>query len=148
MTCPWNNKIGNTFSNAECPILWHTMYPYFLGLSFNANLFKGDCCVCCPAEKGIDLMVKVRPYDSRFKGMVPEDWRDVIHAEVVRVHGLCDYGYVVGQIFLFPTFAKERHDCPAGIYNIFPFMDIKIPSCINKKKLRCPDWKEEVIYGL
>ena len=143
MTCPWNNK--ESIKIEGCPILWHTLYPYFLGLTFKAD-YGGDCCVSCPAN--VDTLVKIRPYDNRFEGRVPENWRDVIHAEVVRVKGDCDFDYKVGDIILFPTFAKKDRVCPAGIYNIFPFLDIKIPFCVDKRKLRCPDWKEDITYEL
>lgn len=144
MTCPWNNKSGFIF-NHECPILWHTLYPYFLGLVFGA---KDNHNVCCPAEFGVDTVVKMSPNNGTFPLCVPTDWRDVIYAEVVKVNCHCDYTYRVGDRIVFPTCTKGDYKCPAGVNNMFPFMDIKMPKCINKKRLRCPDWKENIYYEL
>jgi uncharacterized repeat protein (TIGR04076 family) len=104
--------------------------------------------VCCPAEFGVNTVVKMEPNDGKFPGWVPADWRDVIYAEVVKVNGHCEFAYRVGERIVFPTCAKDRYKCPAGINNMFPFMKIRIPNCINMKRLRCPDWKEEVYYEL
>ena len=147
--CPWH---GTTFPIPDnvCPILWHTLYPYFLGAVFGAKYGynkQGDCQVCCPAEYGVDVLVKVRPYDKRMIE-VPKDWRDVIHAEVVKVNGPCDYNHKEGAVVLFPTYAKDKYLCPAGVFNLFPFLKIKVPSCINPYRLRCPDWKENIYYSL
>ena len=147
--CPWR---GETFPILDyvCPILWHTLYPYFLGAVFGAKYGyndQGDCQVCCPAEYGVDLLVRVRPYDKYMKG-VPKKWRDVIHAKVERVNGPCDYNHTEGDTILFPTYAKDKYLCPAGIYNLFPFLKIKVPSCINLHRLRCPDWKENIYYDI
>jgi uncharacterized repeat protein (TIGR04076 family) len=146
MTCPWKGNRGID----GCPILWHTLYPYFLGFVFGSDYGNknGDCNVGCPADKGIDLIVKTRPYDKRMKGIVPKKWRDVIHAEVVKVNGPCDYGYKTGDRFYFPTYAKDSYSCPAGIYSLFPFIDQPELKCINLKRLRCPDWKENIYYEL
>ena len=158
--CPWHRhhaKNGHVYKNKEifkngvCPILYHTLYPYFLGALYGAKFTyneQGDCHVCCPAEKGIDVLVKVRPYDKGFGDEVPSDWRDVIHAEVVKVNGECDYNHKVGDRFVFPTCTKTDFICPAGVNNIFPFLDVPIPSCINTKKLRCPDWLEDIYYSI
>lgn len=147
--CPWKGK-QFPIQNDMCAIMWHTLYPYFLGAVFGAKYGfndKGDCQVCCPAERGVDVVVKVRPYDKRMVG-VPKDWRDVIHAEVVKVNGICDYNHKVGDLFIFPTYAKEKYLCPAGVYNLFPMLDLKLPGCINKNRLRCPDWLENIYYEL
>jgi uncharacterized repeat protein (TIGR04076 family) len=141
------------FTGDVCPILWHTLYPYFLGALFGARYHynkQGDCPVCCPAEFGIDVFVKVRPNDGKFPAEVQADWRDVIHAEVVKVNGLCDYGHKVGDRFVFPTCRAmmQRYACPAGINNLFPFLQIKRPKCINLARMRCPDWQENIYYSL
>jgi uncharacterized repeat protein (TIGR04076 family) len=158
--CPWhkdNKQAGKTykkdaiFTSHVCPILWHTMYPYFLGSLFGAKYAynqHGDCQVCCPAEKGVDVLVKVRANDGYFEEGVPLDWRDVIHAEVVNVNGVCEYNHCVGDRFVFPTCMKTQFACPAGIHNLFPFLPIDIPKCINLKRLRCPDWLENIYYSI
>lgn len=158
--CRWHQahqETGKVYTQEEifpqglCPILAHTLYPYFLGAVFGAKYTyneQGDCHVCCPAEKGVDLLVKVRPNDGHFPDWVPGDWRDVIHAEVVAVHGSCDYGHKVGDRLVFPTCAKTRYACPAGIHNLFPFLKVERPSCINPRRLRCPDWMENIYYAL
>jgi len=158
--CAWHKdhaKEGKIFSRDEmipaedCPIMYHTLYPYFLGAFFHAKYpfnEEGDINVCCPAEYGVDVLVKVRPNDGKFKKEVPSDWRDVIHAEVVAVNGRCDYGYKVGDRIIFPTCMKTRFMCPAGVNNIFPFLEMEIPKCINMKKLRCPDWKDHIYYAI
>ncbi len=158
--CAWhrgNQLAGKVYDNNEifaskiCPIMFHTLYPYFLGAVFGAKYAyneQGDCNVCCPAEYGVDVLVKVRHSDGKFEKGVPLDWRDVIHAEVVKVNGTCDYGHKVGDRLVFPTCMKTKYACPAGINNIFPFLKIPIPKCINLKRLRCPDWKENIYYSL
>ena len=158
--CPWHRNYQDTgkvyradelFTSAVCPIMFHTLYPYFLGALFGAKYSyneQGDCQVCCPAEKGVDVLVKVRPNDGKFEEGVPADWRDVIHAEVVRVNGPCDYGHQVGDRFVFPTCMKDRYACPAGVFNLFPFLQIEVPKCINKRRLRCPDWLENIYYSI
>ncbi|WP_135076067.1 TIGR04076 family protein [Terasakiella sp. SH-1] len=158
--CPWhksNKETGKTYSHNEifnsgvCPIMWHTLYPYFLGALFGAKYTyneQGDCHVCCPAEKGVDVLVRVRANDGKFEEGVPDDWRDVIHAEVVKVNGVCDYDHKVGDRFVFPTCMKETHACPSGVHNMFPFMDIEIPKCINQDKIRCTDWLENMYFSL
>lgn len=138
-------------TSGVCPIMFHTLYPYFLGSVFGAKYAynkQGDCQVCCPAEKGVDVLVKVRPYDEKFEEGVPTNWRDVIHAEVVKVNGPCDYNHKVGDRFVFPTCMKEKFACPAGLYNLYPFLEIEMPKCINRKRLRCPDWLENVYYSI
>jgi uncharacterized repeat protein (TIGR04076 family) len=158
--CPWhkdNQEAGKVYAADElltsgvCPIMFHTLYPYFLGAVFGARYKyneQGDCQVCCPAEKGVDVLVKVRPNDGTFEPGVPSDWRDVIHAEVVRVNGPCDYGHKVGDRFVFPTCMKKAYACPAGFYNLYPFVDIEVPKCINRNRLRCPDWMENIYYSI
>lgn len=158
--CPWHKKHEKTgkvyteseiFSSNVCPIMWHTLYPYFLGALYGAKFTyneQGDCHVCCPAEKGVDVLVKVRPNDGKFEEGVPADWRDVIHAEVVKVNGPCDYNHKVGDRFVFPTCMKTKYACPAGIHNMFPFLHIEIPKCINLKKIRCTDWLENIYYSI
>jgi hypothetical protein len=148
MKCPWNNKTGFMIGQV-CPILWHTLYPYFLGFVFGAKYNynkEGDIHVGCPAEHGIDTLVKMRPNDSTFRFQVPTEWRDVIYAEVVKVNGVCDCDYRVGSRIVFPTCKKEVYKCPAGTYNVFPFLKFDVPKCINFKRLRCPDWAETVYY--
>ncbi len=158
--CPWHKdhqhsgkiyKGDEIFTSNVCPVMWHTLYPYFLGALFGAKYpynEHGDCHVCCPAEKGVDVLVKMRPNDGHFEEGVPLDWRDVIHAEVVKVNGVCDYNHKVGDRFVFPTCMKTRFACPAGINNLFPFLPIDIPKCINLKRLRCPDWMENIYYAI
>jgi hypothetical protein len=154
--CPWHKddpKEGREYLTLlnQCPFAFHSLYPYFLGFVFGANYGKnvqGDCQVCCPAEKGVDFMVKKRPYEKRFGPVVPTPWRDVIHAEVITVNGPCEYKYEPGEIIFFPTFNKEDHMCPAGLFNLFPFLNFPVPACINKSKLRCPDWNENVYYSI
>lgn len=156
--CLWHkhhNETGYIYGSVyqECPILWHTLYPYFLGFVFGAKYGlneKGDCQVGCPAEKGVDLIVRVRPWDKKMPSWVPSNWRDVIHAEVVDVHGKCPYQYLEGERIVFPTCAKTEFPCPAGVFNIFPVtfrFNRKDFPCINSKKLRCPDWKDVVFFA-
>ncbi len=154
--CPWHKDEQDTGRiyrgfTGNCPFAFHSLYPYFLGLVFGANYGwneQGDCQVCCPAERSVDFIVKKRPYEERFGMRVPTDWRDVIHAEVVNVNGECEYEYKPGEIIFFPTFDKKNHICPAGVFNLFPFLEIPVPGCINKNKLRCPDWNENVYYSI
>jgi hypothetical protein len=145
MSCPWNNK-GRVFS-CRCPILWHTLYPYFLGLVFGAKYSEsGECKVACPGN--VDTIVLMEKNDGSFPDYIPADWRDVIYAEVVAVRGSCDECYCSGERIYFPTFDKSGYKCPAAIYNMFPLKGILIPKCLNMKKLHCPDWAENVYYSL
>lgn len=158
--CPWHKnhqETGRIYTAAEvfpgnvCPIMFHTVYPYFLGALYGAKYTyneKGDCHVCCPAEKSVDVLVKVRPNDGKFEDWVPADWRDVIHAEVVKVNGPCDYDYKIGDRIVFPTCSKTKFACPAGMNNLFPFLKIETLRCINRSRLRCPDWLENVYYSI
>ncbi len=159
--CPWHKDCQDTgriyghdeiFTSQVCPIMWHTLYPYFLGAVFGAKYSYnelGDCQVCCPAERGVDVLVKVRPYDESFKAQgVREDWRDLIHAEVVKVNGPCDYRHKVGDKFVFPTCFKTKAPCPAGVHNAFPFLNLETPSCINRERIRCPDWLDNIYYQI
>ena len=146
-TCPWHSKgrdyCGEEIFAGACPILYHSLYPYFLGLLYHADM--QDIWVCCPAETGVDVLVRREEPNRSFGHIPPDYW--VIYAEVVKV-GACPHGYEVGMKILFPTAYKEQHMCPAGVNNIFKFMNMKIPECINMKKLRCPDWKNTVHYSL
>jgi hypothetical protein len=147
MSCQWNNK-GEVFG-AHCPFLWHTLYPYFLGLVFGAKYGEaGEIKVCCPAEFGVDTIVKMSPNDGSFSDLVPTNWRDVIYAEIIKTNGICDWGYEAGELILFPTYDKAHYRCPAIIHNMFPFMSFGIPQCINSKRIKCPDWAEEVYFEL
>ena len=38
--------------------------------------------------------------------------------------------------------------CPAGFNNLFPFLKIDIPSCIDFNQVRCPDWQENIYYRI
>ena len=158
--CKWHknhSQEGHVYTADEifpgnfCPIMYHTLYPYFLGALFGAKYGyndEGDCHVCCPAEKSVDVLVKVRPNDGSFGDQVAEDRRKVFYAEVVKVNGLCDFEYKVGDKLIFPMNNVEKNTCPAGINNIFPFLDIPKLKCINLKRLRCPDWKENIYYSI
>ena len=158
--CVWHNDHQDTgkdyrtdemFASHVCPIMWHTLYPYFLGALYGAKYTyndEGDCHVCCPAEKGVDVLVKKRGHDGKFEECVPLDWRDIFYAEVVKVNGECDYGHKVGDRFVFPTCMKKSYACPAGVHNVFPFLNVDVPKCINLKRLRCPDWLENIYYSI
>ena len=144
--CGWSHPEGRTYTDTfagMCPILYHTLYPYFLGLLYHADM--QDIWVCCPAEKGVDVLVRREEPNRSFGHIPPHYW--VIYAEVVKV-GDCPHGYQLGSKILFPTAYKYMHMCPAGVNNILPFLNINIPPCINLKKLRCPDWKEDVFYEI
>jgi uncharacterized repeat protein (TIGR04076 family) len=164
--CHWhrNNKDGSYYSEDAmfpqgiCPFLWHSIYPYLLGRLFGAKGSydqDGTFQVCCPAMKGVDVLVKKTANDGHMDAeWVPSDWRDTIYAEVVKV-GSCPHGHTVGKRFIFPTCAYRANDsrwrnffaCPAGVYNSFPFLNLTVPSCIDKNKIRCPDWLEDVTYA-
>ena len=158
--CTWHKKNsaeGHLYSSDEifpknvCPIMFHTLYPYFLGAIFGAKYNyndEGDCQVCCPAEKSVDVLVKERPNDGSFGDDVASDRHKVFFAEVVKVNGHCPYGHSVGDKLIFPVSDRENYACSAAINNIFPFLKIKIPDCINLKRLRCPDWLENVFFSI
>lgn len=139
--CPYKGKIefGTT-----CPILYHTLYPYFLTLLYGGKFTyneAGDCDVCCPALNGVDTLVRKSDNDGTFD--VPDKMRWIINAEVVKVGG-CPHGHKVGDIILFPVIDRNNYMCPAIINNVYPFLPIEIPSCIDLKNLRCPDWVKDM----
>ena len=145
--CAWHGKErGYSFSELfpdVCPYLYHSLYPYFLGLLYGADM--QDIWVCCPAEHGVDTLV--RKSANNFLPDVSGDWW-VIYAEVVKVNGDCPYGHKVGDKIVFPTCWKNKYLCPAGVNNLFPFLDLDIPECINKDRVRCTDWKQDVHYKI
>ena len=160
--CVWHEKTKDTgreysdqtlFPNKVCPFMYHTLYPYFLGFLFGASYDynkKGDCQVCCPAFKSVDVLVKKRPNDGKFDKEVPADWRDVIYAEVIKVNGTCPSGHRVGDRFVFPTTRtmRTKYMCPAALNNIFPFLKMKVPECIDINNLKCPDWEQGVMFNV
>ncbi len=82
--CGWCHKEGKEYSTNEifpqdiCPYLYHSIYPYFLGLLYNADM--QDIWVCCPAEKGIDVLIrKTELHEFSF---VNQGWW-TIYAEIV-----------------------------------------------------------------
>ena len=66
-----------------------------------------------------------------------------------KLHRGC-YGAQKYEKIIFPISNREKYVCSAGVNNIFPFLNIDIPSftCIDTKRLRCPDWKENVYYSI
>jgi len=158
--CKWHNQYedsGYSYSLEEmipegfCPIMFHTLYPYFLGAIFGAKYTyneQGDCHVCCPAKHSVDVLVKVRDNDGSFGEDVVAGWRNVFFAEVVKVNGPCDFEYCVGDKLIFPISNRKRYMCSASVNSMFPFLNIDIPNCIDLDKIRCPDWKESVYYSL
>lgn len=143
------NEEGEVFDHDSilphgiCPWLYHSVYPYFLGLLYGAKFDwneYGDCNVCCPALEGVDTIVKLRDNDGSFDPRISPDVKFVIFAEIVAVRGHCPYDHKVGQRFPFPTCMKEHYLCPAAFNNVFPLMELEPPSCIDHSNLRCPDW--------
>jgi|TARA_Y100000294_G_scaffold172052_1_gene186284 uncharacterized repeat protein (TIGR04076 family) len=157
--CPWHqaNENGKEYQSEEilpqnvCPWLYHTLYPYFLGLLYGAKFDyndKGDCHVCCPATHGVDLVVKRRENDGNIHKEVSDDMKFAIFADVVKVNGDCPSNHKAGDRFVFPTVKKEAYLCTAGFNHTFPLMDIEKPSCLNKKAVKCPDWKNPVFFDV
>ena len=158
-SCAWHgkNENGKEYTSKEilpqniCPWLYHTLYPYFLGLLYGAKFTyneKGDCHVCCPAAKGVDLVVKRRDNDGNIHPDVTDDMKYVIFADVVKVNGECPSNHKVGDRFIFPTVNKEKFLCTAAFNHTFPLMDTKKPKCLDKKSIKCPDWKTPVYFDI
>lgn len=149
--CPWHgcHPQGNEYAreailpNDVCPFLYHSLYPYFLGLLYNADM--QDIWACCPGERGVDCYVRKVNNDDQFED-IPADWW-VIYAEIENV-GDCPHGHYKGEKIVFPTAFKKDFICPAGLNNIFPFLPLGVPACINREKLRCPDWKDNITYSI
>lgn len=149
--CPWHGKHPHgrdyqpfeVFPQGICPFLYHALYPYYLGLLYEAKM--QDIWVCCPGENGVDCLVRRETNNETFPWIAPDWW--VIYAEVVKV-GECPHCHYEGQKLLFPTAFKDRYMCPAGLNNLFPFLDLEVPNCINKKNVRCPDWKDNISYEI
>jgi hypothetical protein len=156
--CPWHRRHpkGKIFRHQEifpshcCPWLYNALYPYFLGLQYGAKFThnkEGDCHAGCPAPKGVDVIVRKRPYRNGFDPRIT-DHRPVIFAEVVAADKHCPYGHKKGQLILYPLCMNQYYLCPAGFHNVFPFFNLKPPSCINKHKLRCPDWRDTIYFNI
>lgn len=136
----------NILPNSVCPYLYHTLYPYFLGLAYGAKFpynEMGDCNVGCPAKYGVDCITRVRPNDGSFG--VGENVKEVTYADIVAV-GTCPNHHYVGERIVFPNTMKDMYLCPAGFNNVFPFMNTRIPRCIDTHALRCPDSKDTIYY--
>jgi uncharacterized repeat protein (TIGR04076 family) len=157
--CPWHRryKEGKAFAFDEifphdvCPWLYNAIYPYFLGLYYGARFSyneDGDCNVCCPAANGVDVIVRLRPNDGSFDSRISSSMKFVIFAEIVKVLGDCPFGHKVGQRVPFPTCMVEHFLCPAAFHNVFPFMCLEPPSCIDLNNLRCPDWNDVIFFAL
>ena len=147
---------GRVFGDDEilpdkiCPLLYHSVYPYCLGAIYGSKYdynAEGDVHVCCPAAVGVDCLVRVRPNDGTFGDEVGDNVKTVCFAEVVKAVA-CPHGHVVGQKFVFPNCMKDHYLCPAGLNNIFPFLNITLPPCIDIHNLRCPDWKDTIYYSI
>lgn len=142
--CGWHKDGKQREAFNCCPILYHSLYPYFLALFYGA---KGEFNVCCPAEKGVRCVVKKVKKDGNWNDCnLPKKWKTVIFADIVNI-GKCE-DILEYQVVIFPGSAQNKYICPAGINNIFPFLKLDIPKCINLKRLRCPDWKENVYYSV
>lgn len=158
--CPWHRPYSESgrlygheqmFADGICPYLFHATYPYFLGALFGARYTyndEGDCHVCCPADKGVDVLVRRRANDGSFGDDISQDMEFVIFADVVKADVNCCCGHVAGDRFIFPTCRKQGMVCPAGVHNVFPFLELPKFACINPRHLRCPDWLENVRYSI
>ncbi len=147
--CQWHgcNPNGKTYeqnrilSGNVCPFLYHSLYPYFLGLLYHADM--ENIWVCCPGENGVNALIHKR-YGSGVD--IPPD-KFVIYAEIIN-DPICPHGHRKGETITYPGLWMNDYMCPAGLNNIFPFLDLEIPSCINLDHLRCPDWKDNISYSI
>ncbi|MCP4602609.1 MAG: hypothetical protein GY847_19190 [Proteobacteria bacterium] len=157
--CAWHKaqRDGKTFEFDEifpsncCPILYHSLYPYFLGLLYGAKFNyndHGDCNVSCPAANGVDAVVKKRKNDGSFDSRISKKMEFVIHAEITGINTECPQGHCIGDIVVFPTCMMDHYLCPAGFNNVFPFMDYELPGCIDRDNLRCPDGDDVIHYAV
>jgi uncharacterized repeat protein (TIGR04076 family) len=131
--------------NNICPWLYHSVYPYMLGLLYGADFRyneNGDANVNCPAADGCQTLVRKRPFpnDVITDNRIDSKNNFVIYAEIIKV-GTCPSQHVIGEIFLFPTCLKEHHLCPAAWYQAFPLMNLLPPDCVDLHNIRCPDWE-------
>ena len=136
--------------NNCCPYLYHSLYPYFLGLAYGAKFDlnkKGDVNVACPALKGVDCIVKRRKNNGLFG--VGDNVKWVTYAEVTHVHKYCcSHLHKIGDRIIFPNVMKDDYMCPAAFNNMFPLLDLYKPMCLDKKNLRCPDSKDTVRFKI
>jgi len=155
--CQWHGPGAETmdeqrlFPGGCCPWLYHSLYPYFLGILYGAKFDyneQGDCHVGCPAAKGIDAVVMKRANDGTFDPRIGPDMGFVIFAEVVGRHGDCPYGNEVGQRIIFPTSMSHHYSCPAAFNNLFPLLGLEPPSCIDRSRMRCPDWDNPIEFSV
>lgn len=145
--CGWSHPEGITYDPAGiypdgiCPFLYHSIYPYMLGLLYHADMQA--IWACCPAVKSVNVRLYRETNGDKFPEIAPDWW--VIYAKVEAAPD-CPHGHKQGDRLLFPTYNKSRFMCPAGFNNAFYFLDLEIPHCIDTQKLRCPDWQEDVYY--
>lgn len=147
---------GRVFTEEEilpdgiCPWLYHSVYPYFLALIYGARFdFNeyGDVHVCCPAADGVDCIVRKRENDGTFGEKVGSNVQTLAFAEIVRA-GACPHGHRIGQRYVFPSVMKDHYLCPAGLNNLFPLLRLEPPSCIDRNRIRCPDWKDTILFNI
>ncbi len=142
-SCPYSGTA--VLPEGMCPWLYHSVYPYMLGLIYGARFSyneEGDSNAGCPAVHGVDTVVRRRDNDGSVDDRISDDTEWVVYAEVVRV-GECPRGHKVGDRFVFPTCLREHYVCPAGFNNAFPLLDADVPPCIDRARVRCPDWVDE-----
>lgn len=140
--------LGKCFSESEilpdgiCPVLYHSLYPYFMALHFNAKLdytAGGADLIHCPAsEEGVQCLVWREP-NAETKWQVKAR---VVHSQK------CPNNHYVSQEFVFPDTRKDSYLCPAGWFNAFPFLPLPdyVKQCCKPEKLRCPDWNGHIYF--
>lgn len=157
-SCPYalNEKIEDysteqVYPDGICPWLYHATYPYMLGLLYGADFRfnkEGDANVACPAANGCRTLVRRRSDPNLFPDKAKAPGTSfVIFTEVTEV-GDCPKGHRRGDRFLFPTCNKSESMCPAAWYQAFPLMNEKVPDCIEKDAVRCPDWELDIFHDL
>ncbi len=157
--CPWHRKyqqgkifkFDDIFPHSVCPWLYYAIYPYFLGLYYGARFSwneSGDCNVCCPAKRGVNVIVRKRDNDGTFDTRISADMMYVIFAEITDVIDTCPFGHTKGQRIPFPTCMVEHYMCPAALHNLFPLLSLHPPSCIDINAVRCPDWNDDIFFDI
>lgn len=155
--CEWHGKAAENLQDEDilphgvCPWLYHSVYPYFLGMLYGAKFDyndQGDVQVCCPATKGVDVVIRKRDNDGTFDPRIEPRMKFVIFAEVVNVRGDCPYAHRKGQRIPFPTSMPKHFMCPAAFNNVFPLMRLEPPECIEPRDVRCPDWANEKFFDI
>lgn len=130
----------NILPDGICPVLFHSLYPYFLGMTDHVKQWDyvdGTDLIACPALNGVRCVVHRVPHPTKKYEIV---------ARVVEV-GSCPNRHKERDSFTFTNTRKDDFMCAAGWFNMALFL--KLPEYIKEccaDKFRCPDWNGSIEF--